>query len=130
MRFKRLVIPMVLIVMACSWQAGAYNLFTGDPVLSNRCSQCHTTFTMSGEEHSAHTGAVECSTCHVGGVGFAPVETSACTDCHPTTGYPETGLFALHGGLEAPNGHYCGYCHENVPTSRLSWSEMKALYRK
>ena len=77
---------------------------------------------VNGEELAGQS----CSACH--GDFSGQVETSACVACHPADGYPDSGLFALHGGLEAPNGDYCGYCHTGVGAENHSWTGVKALF--
>ena len=121
MKFKRLVLPAVLvllIVLFWSFQAGAYNQFTA---VDGNCSQCHTTW--PGDQHTGHSGSFACSTCHDGSVGDNPVLTAVCTACHGSS-----GLFDLHGGTETPSGEYCGYCHPGVATKQWSLTELRNIF--
>ena len=122
MKLKRMAVPGILVIMvALLWgfQAGAYGLFEG--VDSGNCAQCHTSW--PGSEHTTHTAAFGCATCHVGSPGDNAVVTSTCAGCHSSDAF-----FPLHGGLEAPNGDYCGYCHENVANENSSLSELRNIF--
>ncbi|RKZ12091.1 hypothetical protein DRQ50_12495 [bacterium] len=122
MKFKRLVLPAALVILVVSFwsfQAGAYNLFT---VEDGSCSQCHTDW--PGTDHSFHSGAFDCSTCHDGSVGDNPVVTARCTACHSSE-----DLFNLHGGMLTPiSDEYCGYCHPGVATERQSLTELRSVF--
>ena len=128
MKLKKMIplaILAALIVASWSFQVGAYGLVSanGTPNEGN-CNQCHT---FTGDNHDFHTGAgIACADCH--GDFSSQVATSACEVCHTADGYPDSGLFALHGGLEAPNGDYCGYCHAGVGAEDHSWTELKNIF--
>jgi hypothetical protein len=126
MKLKRLIplaVLATLIVTVWSFQVGAYGLVSADGTPGDgNCNQCHS---FTGANHDFHTGAgISCSACHDDG----QVLTSACSACHPVEGYPDEGIFALHGGLEAPNGDYCGYCHQGVGAEDHSWTELKNIF--
>jgi hypothetical protein len=128
MQLKRKILFAVLAAAAVAvwgFQAGAYSLVSTDGMpQEGNCNQCHT---FQGANHDFHTGAgVACAACH--GDFSEQVATSACAGCHPTAGYPDEGIFALHDSAEAPNGDYCGYCHEGVGAEHRSWTELKNIF--
>lgn len=113
----------ILILMAATalvlfgaLQASGYVLFDVD--VEGDCAQCHTTW--PGAEHTIHTAAFDCTACHT---GSDPVPVSACSACHEV---PD--VLDLHGPLEAPNGQYCGLCHEGVAAESHSFTEIKELF--
>ena len=121
MKIKRLlaISPLILlIVLFWALQANAYFLFSADPPEAGRCSQCHS---FPGAQHDFHQGFVSCSACH--GDFSSPVESSACASCHGAA-----TILDLHAGVEAPNGEYCGYCHEGVGVEHRSWTELKNIF--
>ena len=124
MKLKRMIpltILVMTIVLAWSFQAGAYGVFESAPPEAGNCSQCHTDF--PGATHSVHTAAFGCSECHVGSPGANPVLVSACAACHDAG-----DLFMLHGGIETPSGEYCGFCHENVGAEHHTFTELKNIF--
>jgi RecJ-like exonuclease len=122
MNLKRMILVTTLIVstvMLWTLQVGAYGLITGDPPESNLCSQCHT---FPGGNHDFHINAgIGCAACH--GDFSAPVVTSACSACHGAG-----TILDAHSGIEAPNGEYCGYCHEGVTNESHSFTELKNIF--
>jgi hypothetical protein len=128
MKIKRMI-PLAILAATFlalwSFQVGAYGLVSADGSPGDgNCNQCHS---FPGANHTFHTNAgVSCATCH--GDFSAQVPSSVCAGCHPVDGYPDEGLFALHGGLEAPNGDYCGYCHQGVGAEDHSWTELKNIF--
>ncbi len=116
MRSKRTLSTALLIIavgLFWSLQAGAYDLFAGD----NNCNQCHTTW--PGAEHTFHSDAYSCSTCHA----VEPIPASVCIQCHDVS-----DLFDQHGPLIDQDDYQCGYCHEGVDTVFRSLSELKSLF--
>jgi hypothetical protein len=122
MTLKRLIaVTPLLLAVALLWafQANAYFLVTSSPPDAGNCNQCHS---FPGANHDFHTGAgIACSACH--GDFSGPVETSACSSCHGAQ-----SILDAHAGVEAPNGEYCGYCHEGVGTESHSWTELKNIF--
>jgi hypothetical protein len=122
MNIKRMIaVAPVILALALFWgfQASAYFLVTADPPESGRCSQCHS---FPGDNHTFHINAgFSCSLCH--GDFSGPVETSACSSCHGAE-----DILNVHAGVEAPNGEYCGYCHEGVGTEAHTWTELKNIF--
>lgn len=121
MRNKRMsVMITVIVAIGLLWivQAGAYGLFTATPPEAGRCSQCHTDW--PGATHTVHT-AFDCSACHA---DDAPVMVNACTACHGGAG----GILDGHAEIEAPNGEYCGYCHEGVGVESRTLTEVKGIF--
>ena len=122
MNLKRMI-PIAILVfsitMVWSLQVGAYGLYSADPPASGNCSQCHS---FPGANHDFHTGAsISCAACH--GDFSAPVVTSNCAACH---GAGE--ILDDHAGVQAPNGEYCGYCHDGVGTESRSFTELKNIF--
>lgn len=106
------------LVLFGALQASGYNVF--DVEEEGDCAQCHTTW--PGAEHDFHTAEYGCATCHTGAFSD-PVPVSVCSACHEV---PD--VLELHGPLEAPNGQYCGLCHEGVAAESHSYTEIKALF--
>jgi len=120
MRTKRTILVAVLALSLAVFgatQVGAYGLFTME---GGNCSQCHDTW--PGAQHDLH-GSISCTVCHVGGVGANPVAVTTCTGCHPAA-----DMLELHSPLEAPNGQFCGLCHEGIAAEGHSFSELKELF--
>ncbi|MEZ4389244.1 MAG: hypothetical protein R3D98_16990 [Candidatus Krumholzibacteriia bacterium] len=123
MKTKRMLLTTALVIAIAalvSVPAGAFPFVTGT---DTSCSQCHTTFTIGGAQHTVHSSQFSCALCHVGAIGANPVEPTACVQCHDTT-----DVFVLHGPLVSPDGYQCGYCHEGVGAQEHTWTELKNIF--